>query len=422
MAKNAKTIDIGIQTEPPAIQWLEEQLKNIRLEPKIEVEPEDVDKLYPINIEGLEKYSITKDGRVWTHHIKKFIKINTNNNHPVVRIKNKSYRIPELLESVFGKEEKKIIVRPKRDRNPNTIKTKEKGKEPEIQEDLCDIPVDGLENYLITRTGKIWSKSNNSFLSTYLNNGYARMSTLISGKTQTFGISRLVAITFIPNPNKYTDVRHKNNISTDDTVENLEWSTRKIISSSHDKNISHPREVEKLENGNVIATFNSVTEAGESVGVTRHAIAKVCNGINKSCKGYLWRYKDSNNNREKDIDISNGKLIYDYDNYYVFRNGDIYSSSRKKYLKPVENKKGYCYVTLCKNNIKQNCYIHTIVVDHYLEKQRDKDLQVNHINKIRNDNRVENLEIVTPSENIKHARNYKASNTKLPEKSDSGSS
>ena len=164
----------------------------------------------------------------------------------------------------------------------------------------------------------------------------------------------------------------------------------------------------------MINTFDTVTAAGKSIGLTRFAISKACLGINKSAGGYEWKYSDSSNNHTV-IDLSNSIKIYDYENYHIFNDGKIYNSCRKSYLKPIQNAAGYCYVTLCKNKAKKNCYIHVLVADHFLSIKRINKLQVNHKNKQRNDNRVENLELVTCSDNMKHA--YKASSTKPSEKS-----
>ncbi len=40
------------------------------------------------------------------------------------------------------------------------------------------------------------------------------------------GIHKLVATAFIPNPNNYTDVNHKNCVKSDNRIENLEWVTK----------------------------------------------------------------------------------------------------------------------------------------------------------------------------------------------------
>lgn len=58
------------------------------------------------------------------------------------------------------------------------------------------------------------------------NSGYLR-TMLVSdgGKTQTIKVHRIIAQTFIPNPENKPQVNHINGIKSDNRVENLEWST-----------------------------------------------------------------------------------------------------------------------------------------------------------------------------------------------------
>ena len=57
-------------------------------------------------------------------------------------------------------------------------------------------------------------------------NGYPRCDMNFDGKRKSYLVHRLVAKSFIPNPENKPDVNHKNGNKHDNSVENLEWCTK----------------------------------------------------------------------------------------------------------------------------------------------------------------------------------------------------
>jgi hypothetical protein len=98
----------------------------------------------------------------------------------------------------------------------------------------------------------------------------------------------------------------------------------------------------------------------------------------------------------------NWKPIPNYEHYLVSDCGLIFNTKRDKIKKSCPDKKGYMRVRLLKNNKGITKKVHRLVAQAFLIQYSEK-LQVNHINFIKSDNRIENLEMVTQSQNTKHA-------------------
>lgn len=89
-----------------------------------------------------------------------------------------------------------------------------------------------------------------------------------------------------------------------------------------------------------------------------------------------------------------------YDKYEIYEDGRIWSYSHKKWLKPWTNKGGYQIVGLTDNEGKRKYYqVHRIVYETFSGSPIPNNLQCNHINECKSDNRVCNINLMSPKQN-----------------------
>lgn len=128
--------------------------------------------------------------------------------------------------------------------------------------------------------------------------GYSQVNLCKDGTQKTHRLNRLVAITFIPNPENKPEVNHIDGNKDNNCVSNLEWVTSKENTRhklTHGLNKTRSRAVLKVDdNGNVVAEFDSIKSAAESVNGSKGNICMACKGLKSREKayGYYWRYKE----------------------------------------------------------------------------------------------------------------------------------
>ena len=142
---------------------------------------------------------------------------------------------------------------------------------------------------------------NNAKLLRITQNGYGYNRVFIKGKYHR--VARLVATTFVDNPNDRKEVDHINTIRTDDRVENLRWVTHKenmnnskttrnkIVGASiaFKSQKIYVYDTSKSKRGKCVLSFLSPKTAAKFFGVHYRVIMKALDNENERVCGYLIR-------------------------------------------------------------------------------------------------------------------------------------
>lgn len=102
-------------------------------------------------------------------------------------------------------------------------------------------------------------------------------------------LSHLVATAFIPNPNKYTVVHHKDHNPHNNNVENLEWIDENVHNNLHKEELRKIVDQISPIDGEVVKTWSSTCECGKN-GFNQAHVSDCCLGKRKIHKGYMWKY------------------------------------------------------------------------------------------------------------------------------------
>lgn len=173
------------------------------------------------------------------------------------------------------------------------------------------------EFYLISSKGKVKSLRTNKVLrESQTGSGYNHVTLCVNKIKKSYMTHRLVAQAFIPNPNKYPEINHKDENKLNNCVENLEWctksynerhGTKRFRANLHRDNHlialkgaqkHNYKEIARLRSVAVnqyslddkfIKQWGSMREIARELNLAVSGISLCCRGFYKNYKGFIWR-------------------------------------------------------------------------------------------------------------------------------------
>lgn len=164
----------------------------------------------------------------------------------------------------------------------------------QFHEDEIWKEIQGFEGlYAVSNRGRVKNLKSGRILKNRIDSfGYAMVYIHKGdGKPKNIKVHKLVAKTFIPNPDNLPQINHIDECKTNNNVENLEWlsASQNVRHSAHQYSCN----INQLTlDGQFIRQWKSSMQIQRELGYKCTYIIAVCKGKYKQAYGYRWEYVD----------------------------------------------------------------------------------------------------------------------------------
>ena len=255
------------------------------------------------------------------------------------------------------------------------------------------------DRYFVSDDGRVWSDYSDKELALNIgkNDGYMR----VNLNKDVVLVHRLIAIAFLGGNNS-KQVNHVDGNKQNNNIENLEWVTQSENATHSTYNLTGITNTISPPPKKVI---NDLYRTGK---YSYSKLAKMFH-TSKTTIAYILKVKYDDTKRLKRFTVLEDEIVKqipDFPHYFASNFGRILSLKSGRALTAQIQPNGYMKVDLKEGGKHYRKYVHRLVCAAFFGKSK---LVVNHKDKDKTNNSLENLEYVTQSENVKHSAKRKLS-------------
>ena len=371
------------------------------------------------NIKNYENYKLYENGSIFNAKTNKYLTLPTSQHQSRIKLtkngKLKGFTLERLIyENVHDTKlnNNEIIIHVDNDKNNfywNNLKKIDRTDmfKKEIIQELDKnkewTNVKNYPDYKISNYGDIFSVKSNKMLSPTKDcQGYFNVKLILKNKRKSFKIHRLVYDAFKKlSGNDNLVIDHIDRNPSNNYINNL----REVSKNENSLNINFVKQrTNKITqcslDGKFIKKWESLNDVRNNLKINIKNIILCCSGKMKEYNGYIWISEDFVKDTSDYIDIKTDDGNK-YSKYKINKNGIIINE--KNIILKTSLIYGYKHLSLIGDNKKRKLWkVHRLVAITFIDNSNNYEM-VNHIDRNKLNNNIENLEWVNHKQNITHA-------------------
>jgi hypothetical protein len=271
------------------------------------------------------------------------------------------------------------------------------------------VPVKNTNTYYISEFAKVYCTRNGKEIKPYHHEGRYKFDALENGVVKFIILDQAVFFSFNISikENKCFYIKH-----LDDEISNCKLLNLNFIPRNPHKENKDDIEDIRVENNEDVSSdkTENKSEAGNSIVDNKNDVKTENKNETETFLGDIQDENEKSKSSvykhtltEQEVKSEEWKVINDYREFEISSMGRVRDSVTKEFQKRTIGDNKYLVLRLSKNSIVKPFPIHRLVLEAFSPDRREDRIHVNHKNGIKYDNRLVNLEWVTPQENSLHA-------------------